>query len=516
MYVLWCLHMTYVLSASAKANKMDTEMVESIDVTDDARSFSWAVDSAIRSETGSIFGESRVRSFDSLVDSAIRSSSATEEDLGSSPVHVFAMAEDRAMRSSSGADLGTFPFHVFATAADMRTIAARLTKAVSNAKRHFAEGLFTRAELIPVTQAELEPATNNFPGLLFTLAELKAATNNFSRDNMIDFYVYRGKLVDGREVAIKKRIATRGDSFGKSEFAIFSRLHHRNLVGLVGFCKNRNERLLVYEYMKNGSLHDHLHDKNNVEKASSVLNSWIMRIKIALDASRGIQYLHSYAVPSIIIHIDIKPSNILLDATWTARVFNFDLSFMNRESDCDDVHTEPLARTVGYICPEYLGVVTTKCDVYGLGVVLLELLTGKTAFFKSEEDGGPPLYVVEFAVRAILAGDLVEILDSRVGPPHEKEAEALEILAYTAICCVKRKGKDRPTMNDIVASLELALALCGSSLYYENFSSALQSHESFHMSMYPLHLEEFYTRRSSISLSCWGIHIPVNREDVLM
>ncbi|KAL2990972.1 hypothetical protein AAZX31_11G233900 [Glycine max] len=121
MYVVWCLYMTYVLSASAKANKMDTEMVESIDVTDDARSFSWAVDSAIRSETGSIFGESRVRSFASLVDSAIRSSNATEADLESSPVQ----AADRAMRSSSsGTDLGTSPFHVFATAAGMRTVAA--------------------------------------------------------------------------------------------------------------------------------------------------------------------------------------------------------------------------------------------------------------------------------------------------------------------------------------------------------------------------------------------------------
>ncbi|KAL2990974.1 hypothetical protein AAZX31_11G234100 [Glycine max] len=200
--------MTYVLSASAKANKMDTEMVESIDVTDDARSFSWAVDSAIRSETGSIFGESRVRSFASLVDSAIRSSNATEADLGSSPVHVFAMAEDK---------------------------------------------------------AELKPATNNFPGLLFTLAELEAATNNFSRDNMIGYKVYRGKLVDGREVAIKKMIKFRRDSFRKSEFAILSRLPHRNLVGLVGLCKNRYEWLLVYEYTKKGSLHDHLHDKNNVD-----------------------------------------------------------------------------------------------------------------------------------------------------------------------------------------------------------------------------------------------------------
>ena len=453
--------MTYVLSASAKANKMDTEMVESIDVTDDARSFSWAVDSAIRSETGSIFGESRVRSFASLVDSAIRSSNATEADLESSPVQ----AADRAMRSSSsGTDLGTSPFHVFATAADMRTIAARLTKAVSNAKRHFAKGLFTRAELIPVTQAELEPATNNFPGLLFTLDELNVATNNFSFDNKIDaggldVVEYRGELIDGHEVAIK-RVKTWLNLFGKSEFALFSRLHHKNLVGLVGFCEQKDERLLVYEYMKNGALYHHLHGKNG----SSVLNSWKMRIKIAVDVSQGIQYLHNYAS---IIHRNINSSNILFDATWTARVSGFDLSLMNPEPDWD-YRTMGTVGTYGYIDPEYYGlnVLTAKSDVYGLGVVLLELLTGKKAIFKygaNDFVSTTIKSVVDFAVPTILAGELVKILDPRVGPPDVNEAEALELVAYTAIHCVNLEGKDRPTMADIVANLERALAICESS-----------------------------------------------------
>ncbi|KAL2990979.1 hypothetical protein AAZX31_11G234500 [Glycine max] len=394
--------MTYVLSASAKSNKMDTEMVESIDVTDDARSFSWAVDSAIRSETGSIFGESRVRSFASLVDSAIRSSSASEADLGSSPS----------------------PVHAFASAVDIRTVAARL----------------------------------------FTVSELNVATNNFSFDNKIDaggldVVEYRGELIDGHEVAIK-RVKTWLNLFGKSEFALFSRLHHKNLVGLVGFCEAKDERLLVYEYMKNGALYHHLHGKNG----SSVLNSWKMRIKIAVDVSQGIQYLHNYAS---IIHRNINSSNILFDATWTARVSGFDLSLMNPEPDWD-YRTMGTVGTYGYIDPEYYGlnVLTAKSDVYGLGVVLLELLTGKKAIFKygaNDFVSTTIKSVVDFAVPTILAGELVKILDPRVGPPDVNEAEALELVAYTAIHCVNLEGKDRPTMADIVANLERALAICESS-----------------------------------------------------
>ncbi|KAF8394917.1 hypothetical protein HHK36_018856 [Tetracentron sinense] len=314
-----------------------------------------------------------------------------------------------------------------------------------------------------------------------SLSELAAATDNFSLENKIGAgsfgTVYKGKLADGREVAIKrgdtglkKKKFQEKESAFDSELEFLSRLHHKHLVGLVGFCEDKDERLLVYEYMPNGSLYDHLHSKNNVDKSSSIVNSWKMRIKISLDAARGIEYLHNYAVPSI-IHRDIKSSNILLDANWTAKVSDFGLSLMGPESDKEYVPMKA-AGTVGYMDPEYYGlnVLTAKSDVYGLGVVLLELLTGKRAIFKDEQDGGGPTSVVDFTVPKIMEGELGRVLDMRVGPPGINESEAVELVAYMAMNCVNLEGKERPTMTDIVANLERALALCDDS--HDSISSA--------------------------------------------
>ncbi|GJY33226.1 putative serine/threonine-protein kinase-like protein CCR3 [Tanacetum coccineum] len=317
----------------------------------------------------------------------------------------------------------------------------------------------------------------------FTFADLALATNNFSLENKIGAgsfgIVYRGKLLDGREVAIKrgetsdqiKKFQEKESAFD-SELAFLSRLNHKHLVRLVGFCQQGEERLLVYDYMKNGALHDHLHDKMNTEKSSSLLNSWKMRIKIALDAARGIDYLHNYAVPPI-IHRDIKSSNILLDANWVARVSDFGLSLMSPVSDGVFRPTKA-AGTVGYIDPEYYGlnVLTTKSDVYGLGVVLLELLTGRRAIFKSTEvNGGAPISLVDYAVPIIMAGELEKILDKRVGMPDVNEAEAVELMAYTALHCVNSEGMYRPTMTDIVNNLERALGLCRSGSHNSMSSS---------------------------------------------
>ncbi|XP_031109125.1 putative serine/threonine-protein kinase-like protein CCR3 [Ipomoea triloba] len=319
----------------------------------------------------------------------------------------------------------------------------------------------------------------------FAFSDLLAATNCFSLENKIGAgsfgVVYKGKLPDGRDVAIKrgetgnnnnkppKRFQEKESAF-ESELVFMSRLHHKHLVKLVGFCEEDDERLLVYEFMKNGALYDHLHDKSNVEKSCSVLNSWKMRIKIALDAARGIEYLHSYAVPPI-IHRDIKSSNILIDGDWTGRVADFGLSLMGptEEGSCDYSRPMKAAGTVGYIDPEYYGlnILTAKSDVYGLGVVLLELLTGKRAIFKNGNEGVAPMSVVEYAVPVIMAGELEKILDGRVGRPERMaEAEAVELVAYTAMLCVNLEGKDRPTMADIVANLERALGLCDDSHGY--------------------------------------------------
>ncbi|KAM1148601.1 hypothetical protein ACFX2B_028984 [Malus domestica] len=304
----------------------------------------------------------------------------------------------------------------------------------------------------------------------FHLAELSTATKHFSTENKIGAgsfgIVYKGKLADGREVAIKRgNTSTKTKKFQEkesafdSELALLSRLHHKHLVKLVGSCEVNDERLLVYEYMSNGSLHDHLHGKNNVQENSCIVNSWKMRIKIALDAARGIEYLHNYAVPTI-IHRDIKSSNILLDANWNARVSDFGLSLLGPESD-QEIMSSKAVGTVGYIDPEYFvsNVLTAKSDVYGFGVVLLELLTGKRALFINSEDGGP-MGVVEYAGPRIVAGQLQSMLDQRVGKPDPKEGEAVELVAYTAMHCVNLEGKERPSMTDIVANLERALALC--------------------------------------------------------
>nr|AFN53675.1 hypothetical protein [Linum usitatissimum] len=312
----------------------------------------------------------------------------------------------------------------------------------------------------------------------FSLSELAVATDDFSPDNKIGTgsfgVVYKGKLADGREVAIKRGEATtrikklkEKESAFDSELALLSRLHHKHLVGLIGFCEEFNEHLLIYEYMANGALYDHLHRQKGqndaVSTAGIILNSWKMRIKIALDASRGIEYLHNYAVPPI-IHRDIKSSNILLDANWTARVSDFGLSLMGPENDGGQHFMSTKAvGTVGYIDPEYYvsNVLTTKSDIYGLGVVLLELLTGKRAVFRNgEEDGGGPIGIVEYAAPLILAGELEAVLDKRVGLPRSYEAEAVAIMAGLAAECVNLEGVERPDVVDVVGNLERAFGLC--------------------------------------------------------
>lgn len=303
----------------------------------------------------------------------------------------------------------------------------------------------------------------------FSFADIVTATNDFSWENKIGAgglgEVYKGILADGREVAIKRsEMGTKVKKLQKestfySELACVLGLHHKNLVRLIGHCEESYERVLVYEYMKNGALCDHLHSKANVQKTSSVVNSWKVRIKILLDAARGIEYLHDYTVPPI-IHRDIKSSNILLDANWTARVSDFGLSLMLPEHDLQVSGPIKAAGTIGYIDPQYYSTckLTVKSDVYSLGVVLLELLTGKRAIFMSREN--VPSNVVDYVVPEIMAGEVGKILDSRVGPPEASESEALELVAYTAMHCVHLEGKNRPKISDIVANLERALALC--------------------------------------------------------
>ncbi|KAJ1422960.1 Serine/threonine-protein kinase, active site [Sesbania bispinosa] len=215
----------------------------------------------------------------------------------------------------------------------------------------------------------------------FSYGELSSATNNFSSSAQVGQggygKVYKGILVDGTVVAIKR--AQEGSLQGEKEFlteiSLLSRLHHRNLVSLLGYCDEEGEQMLVYEFMSNGTLRDHL------SVTSKEPLSFAMRLKIALGAAKGLAYLHTEADPPI-FHRDVKASNILLDPKFSAKVADFGLSRLAPVPDIEGIvpgHVSTVVKgTPGYLDPEYFLThkLTDKSDVYSLGVVFLELLTG--------------------------------------------------------------------------------------------------------------------------------------------
>lgn len=302
-------------------------------------------------------------------------------------------------------------------------------------------------------------------GLVFPFRVLHRATDGFADSNKIGSggfgTVYWGVLPDGRQAAFKRAHQRRRhdvESAFLSELALLSRLNHINLVGLFGFCDERSERILVMEHMPHGNLYDHLH-RLPPSDSSPLFTSWTNRLKIALDAARGIEYLHSYAVPGI-IHRDIKSSNILLDETWTAKVSDFGLS-MIRSNAGTGSSSAISAGTVGYMDPEYyrLQELTEKSDVYSFGVVLLEMITGLKAVFKPGEDE-EPCHVAEYVKPILSSGDTSRLFDKRVTMRDGREEEAITIVAKLAAQCVRARGKSRPTMKDIVMELEWAMGLC--------------------------------------------------------
>uniref|UniRef100_A0A0A8YKH1 Protein kinase domain-containing protein n=1 Tax=Arundo donax TaxID=35708 RepID=A0A0A8YKH1_ARUDO len=318
----------------------------------------------------------------------------------------------------------------------------------------------------------------------FTLDALQAATDGFSDDRRIGSgsfgSVYRGTLPSGREVAIKRaeesakpsssaaRPARRRDreTAFNSELTALARVNHKNIVCLLGCCADSGERVLVYEFMANGTLHDQLHSRTPL---APPVASWRGRLTIALDAARGIEYMHVYAVPPI-IHRDVKSANILLDDAWTAKIADFGLSsVLDAGEPCGGGNGSPQEQqplytggTVGYMDPEYyrLQHLTDKSDVYSFGVVLLELMSGCRVVQRYAESVTPK-NVVEFAVPLILADDVARVLDPRLPAPAPDEAEALAYVGCLAADCVGPVGCDRPSMTEVVDALEHALAACG-------------------------------------------------------
>uniref|UniRef100_N1QUG6 Serine/threonine-protein kinase-like protein CCR4 n=1 Tax=Aegilops tauschii TaxID=37682 RepID=N1QUG6_AEGTA len=214
-------------------------------------------------------------------------------------------------------------------------------------------------------------------------------------------------------------------------------------------------------FMHNGTLHDHLHKRP--APLSPPLASWPSRLRLALGAARGIEYLHTYAVPPI-IHRDIKSSNILLDASWSAKVSDFGLSLLKNLGTGDNAGGEEpcvTAGTVGYMDPEYyrLQHLTDKSDVYSFGVLLLELLSG-CKVIQRYEGSGTPRNVVDMAVPYIESDRVHRVLDIRLPLPTPGEMEAVAYVGYLAADCVRLPGRERPSMSEVVGVLERAVAAC--------------------------------------------------------
>lgn len=290
--------------------------------------------------------------------------------------------------------------------------------------------------------------------LKIPLADIQQATNNFDNNLIIRsgnfFTVYKGILKDNIKVAVKRGLPGSPQCLAEfeTEITVLSRIRHCHIVPLVGFCEEQSEMILVYEYMENGPLRNHLYSSDHLPPLS-----WEQRLEICIGAARGLHYLHT-GVGHMIIHRDIKSSNILLDENLVAKVAGFGVS---RPGPCpDETHVSTGVKgSFGYQDPEYvvLEKVTEKSDVYSFGVVLLEVVCGRGGVV----DG---VKVSEWAMELRKKGMMERMMDERMmSSSGEVKASSLEMFAETAEKCLGERGVDRPTMGDVLWNLERALHL---------------------------------------------------------
>ncbi|CAM6099814.1 unnamed protein product [Calypogeia fissa] len=284
----------------------------------------------------------------------------------------------------------------------------------------------------------------------FSYAELEEATNNFDQENYIAEggygFVYRGRLTNGQEIAVKqyKAASSQGDDEFNSEVEVLKHAQHRNLVILVGYCKENEKRLLVYEFVCNKSLDVHLSAKN-----VNVLE-WRWRWKIAVGAARGLRYLHEECRVGCIVHRDMRPNNILLTHDFVPMVGDFGLA--RSQPSGDEAEETRVIGTLGYLAPEYAesGSITEKADVYSFGVVLLELITGRKAIDATRARGQTVL--TEWARPMIRDGRTEDIVDPRL--KEEYDVDEVNRMLGVAGLCISKNPDVRPRMSEVLRHLE--------------------------------------------------------------
>lgn len=262
--------------------------------------------------------------------------------------------------------------------------------------------------------------------------------------------MYKGLMPKGEEVAVKRLPAIGKGSFYdhgfSAEIQTLGKIRHRHIVKLLGFCSNQQTNLLVYEYMQNGSLGDLLHG------TKSGYLQWDTRYKIAIEAAKGLCYLHHDCCPRI-LHRDVKSNNILLDSNFEAHVADFGLAKFLQDLGENSQCMSSVAGSYGYIAPEYAYTlkVDEKSDVYSFGVVLLELITGR----KPVGDFGDGVDIVQWVKKMTgsASGGVAEVMDTRFSPvPLDQVMHVFDV----AMRCVQEKKEYRPTMRDVVQKLTSA------------------------------------------------------------
>ncbi|KAF5195657.1 Proline-rich receptor-like protein kinase perk13 [Thalictrum thalictroides] len=286
------------------------------------------------------------------------------------------------------------------------------------------------------------------PLVLFQNKDLIVMTNGFSGQNVIGEggfgRVYKGSLPDGRLVAIKqiKAVNAQTEREFRSEINIISRLHHRNLVSLLGYSTDDDNWTLVFDFVPNGTL------KHNLHGQGVPVMEWENRMKVAISAARGLAYLHDDCHPTI-IHRDVKSANILLNEAFEAQIADFGLAKLRSFNRMHE-STRPVG-TFGYMAPEYTrtGKLTEKCDVYSFGVVLLELVTGRKPIVEDE-------HIVVWAQPlfhdAIDAKDFTQLADPRLENKY-MESE-MHTMVTVAAACVRKSAPKRLSMIQVIQALD--------------------------------------------------------------
>ncbi|KDP33542.1 hypothetical protein JCGZ_07113 [Jatropha curcas] len=278
---------------------------------------------------------------------------------------------------------------------------------------------------------------------------LEKGTNNFEDDNLLGKggfgRVYKAILEENKHVAVKKLDCAGEDAQREfeNEVDLLSKIHHPNIISLMGYSVHEEMGFIVYELMQNGSLEDLLHGPS---RGSSL--SWHMRLKVALDIARGLEYLHEFCKPAV-IHRDLKSSNILLDSKFNAKLSDFGLAVADSSQNKNKLK---LSGTVGYVAPEYMldGELTEKSDVYAFGVVLLELLLGRRPVEKLA-----PAHcqsIVTWAMPQLTnRASLPNIVDPVIKDTVDEKY--LFQVAAVAVLCVQPEPTYRPLITDVVHSL---------------------------------------------------------------